>query len=119
MTTTKSPYIYEGTGSAIDDYHKPKEQLTNILQAGRITTNGNWALFDKNNKQHLTLLSQLRTAQWTVNHSRHGEVADLARLSDFLKSDKSPINKPLNKMDPTEVSKIIECFKSIVRKKYK
>ena len=118
MTATK-PYIYEGTGSATDDYFKPKQQLTAVLQGGRAISKSNWALFDKNNKQHLTLLSQLRTAQWTVSHPRHGEVADLARLSEFLKSDKSPVNMPLKDMKPEEVSKIIEAFKGIVKSKYK
>jgi hypothetical protein len=119
MIATKSPYLFEGTGSAVDDYQKPKGQLTTILQGGRSNSKSNWAFFDKNNKQHLTLLSQLRTVQWTIPNDRYGEVADLNRLSDFLKSDKSPVKKPLKDMKPEEVSKIIECFKSMVIKKYK
>jgi hypothetical protein len=111
MTTTR-PYIYEGTGSATEDYFAPN---TNNSKP----PSGDWGIFDKKNKQHLTLLSQLRTVQWTIPHERYGEVADLARLSDFLKSDKSPVKKPLKSMEPHEVSKIIECFKSMVVKKYK
>ena len=118
MTKTK-PYTFEGTGSATEDYFKPKQQLTDIVQGGRGHSKSNWGLFDKKNKQHLTLLSQLRTVQWTVKSDKWGEVADLTRLSEFLKSDKSPVNKPLKIMEPHEVSKIIECFKSMVRKKYK
>jgi hypothetical protein len=113
MTAIKS-YLYEGTGSATEDYFKPKS--TEIQSK---TPSGDWGLFDKKNKQHLTLLSQLRTVQWTIPNERYGEVADLNRLSDFLKSDKSPVKKPLKDMVPHEVSKIIECFKSMVRKKYK
>lgn len=79
----------------------------------------NWGEFDKNNRQHLTLLAYMRTAQWTTPNEKHGEVADISRLSDFLKSDKSPILKPLKKMEPWEVSKIIEAFKGIVKSKYK
>ena len=79
----------------------------------------NWGLFDKANKQHLTLLSQLRTAQWVIPNDKHGEVPDLDRLSHFLKSDKSPVNKPLKQMEPGEVSKIIEALKGIVKSKYK
>lgn len=114
MTVTK-PRIYEGSGSAIDDYHKPKTDNP------KPTTDNskNWGLFDKKNKQHMTLLSQLRTLQWTVKSEKWGEVADLSRLSDFLKSDNSPIKKPLKDMEPGEVSTIIECFKSMVRKMYK
>ncbi|WP_432221281.1 hypothetical protein ACRASX_11175 [Flavobacterium sp. TMP13] len=79
----------------------------------------NWALFDSKNKQHLGVMANLRTLQWTVPNERHGEVADLERLSNFLKSDLSPVKKPLKKMEPWEVSKIIECFKSMITKKYK
>jgi hypothetical protein len=94
-------------------------QQTGDNSPPREAKSDNWALFDKNNKQHLTLLAQLRTVQWVIPNERHGEVADLARLSNFLKSIESPVKKPLNKMEPWEVSKIIECFKSMVRKKYK
>jgi hypothetical protein len=79
----------------------------------------NWGLFDPKNQQHKTLLSLLRQAQWTIPNDKWGEVADLERLSVFLKSDKSPIKKPLKKMDPSEVSKIIQCFKGIVKSTYK
>lgn len=116
MTATKTkPYIYEGTGSAIEDYNKPRTDNS------KLTTDNskNWAAFDKTNRQHMGIMAQLRTLQWTVEHPRHGEVADLNRLSDFLKSDKSPVKKPLKDMSQPELSKIIECLKSMVRKKYK
>lgn len=79
----------------------------------------NWALFDKNNKQHLTILAQLRTAQWIIPSDKYGEVADLDRLSNWLKSDKSPIKKPLKNMEPWELSKIIEAMKGVVKSIYK
>lgn len=88
-------------------------------QTGSEPQEDNWGLFDKNNRQHLTLLAYMRTAQWTTPNGNHGEVADIERLSDWLKSDKSPVNKPLTKMQPWEVSKIIEAFKGIVKSKYK
>ena len=119
MTTTKKPYTYEGQGSAIEDYNAPKKQLQTIVQGGRDHSKSNWGLFDNNNQQHRTILSHMRTAQWTVPNDKWGEVPDINRLSDFLKSDKSPVNKPLKKMEPEEVSKIIEAFKGIVKSKYK
>ena len=88
-------------------------------QTGAEPQEDNWGLFDKDNRQHLTLLAYMRTAQWTTPNGKHGEVADIDRLSDWLKSDKSPIPKPLKKMQPWEVSKIIEAFKGIVKSKYK
>ncbi|RTY64389.1 hypothetical protein [Flavobacterium sp. LB2P53] len=119
MTTTKSPYLFEGQGSAIDDYNAPKKQLQTIVQGGRAHSKNKWGLFDKDNQQHKTILSLLRQAQWVVPNDKWGEVPDISRLSDFLMSDKSPVNKPLKKMEPEEVSKIIEAFKGIVKSKYK
>ncbi len=109
MATT-SPQIYTGEGSAIDNYLSPRPTSSNTE---------NWAIFDKTNTQHKTILSLLRQAQWVVPHPRHGEVADLSRLSTFLKSDKSPVKKPLKSMTPEETSKIIEAIKGIVKSKYK
>jgi hypothetical protein len=114
MTATK-PRVYEGQGSAIDDYNSPKQQLQNVVSA----KSGNYGLFDNNNQQHKTILSLMRQAQWTVPSEKWGEVADLNRLSDFLKSDKSPVNLPLKKMTPKEVSKIIVALEGIVKSKYK
>ena len=119
MTKTKSPYLFEGQGSAIDDYNAPKKQLQTIVQGGRSQGKSNWGLFDKENQQHKTILSLLRQAQWVVKNEKWGEVPDINRLSEFLKSDKSPVNKPLKKMEPLEVSKIIEALKGIVKSKYK
>ena len=107
---TTKPTIYTGEGSGIENYLRPQPQSDNT---------DNWAIFDKNNTQHKTILSLLRQAQWVVSHPRHGEVADLARLSAFLKSNKSPINKPLKAMTLEETSKIIEALKGIIKSKYK
>lgn len=79
----------------------------------------NWAIFDKNNPKHRTVLSLMRQAQWVKPHNRHGEVADLERLDAFLKSNKSPVKKPLNYMQPEELEKIIKAFKGIVKHRYK
>lgn len=119
MKATRSPYLFTGEGSAIDHYNDPTKQLQKIVQGGRSHSKSNWGLFDKNNLQHKTLLSQLRTLQWTIKNDKWGEVADLQRLSDFLKSDRSPVKKPLKNMEPIEVSKIISCFESMVNKSYK
>ena len=100
------------------------EQAQKIIKqqtgsAGKIQTKDNWALFDKNNAQHKAVLSQLRQLQWTIKSEKWGEVADIERLSSFLKSDKSPVQKRLKDMDQKEVSKIIECLKSMLIKRFK
>lgn len=75
----------------------------------------NWAVFDPNNKQHRNIMSLMRQAQWVTTHTKYGEVADMKRLSDFLQSPKSPITKPLQDMEPEELSKIIHALKKIVK----
>lgn len=96
-------------------------QAVQILKAqtGTEPQEDNWGLFDKDNRQHLTLLAYMRTAQWTTQNGKYGEVADIDRLSNWLKTDKSPVKKPLKKMQSWEVSKIIEAFKGIINSKFK
>lgn len=79
----------------------------------------NWALFDKNNPKHNLILSLCRQAQWTTINKNFGEVADLNRLSNFLKSDKSPVQKKLTLMDDTEIEKVIKALSGIVKSRYK
>lgn len=78
----------------------------------------NWGYFDYKNKKHRTILSLMRQAEWVVPNEKHGEVADTKRLSEFLKSSKSPVNKPLKEMSPKELSKIIVAFEGIVNHTY-
>lgn len=108
MEAIKQPLVYSGTGSAIDNYFKPNK-----------TKNDNWAIFSKKNPQHMNILSLARQAQWTIPSKKYGEVADLERISTFLKSDKSPVKKPLKDMEPEELSKVIHAFKGIVKSVFK
>ena len=74
----------------------------------------NWGAFDKENAQHRYILSILRTANIVVKSEKWGEVPDTAGwLNRFLQSPKSPIKKPLKKMSPTEVSKIITALENV------
>ena len=74
----------------------------------------NWGAFDKNNSQHRYILSILRTANIVVKSEKWGEVPDTAGwLNRFLQSPKSPVKKPLKKMSPTEVSKIITALEGV------
>ena len=74
----------------------------------------NWGAFDKENAQHRYILSILRTANIVVKSEKWGEVPDTAGwLNRFLQSPKSPIKKPLKKMSPTEVSKIITALEGV------
>ncbi|MRX70292.1 hypothetical protein SAMN06265349_101704 [Flavobacterium resistens] len=115
----KKAYIYTGSGSAIDDYNKPKTELANIVLGNQTLQENNWGFFDNKNKQHRTILSQLRTLQWITKSKNNSEIPDIKRLSDFLKSENSPVSKPLKKMTVVELSTIISCFDSIINKKFK
>lgn len=114
MTQTKSR-IYEGTGSAIEDYNNPKQQLQTILQGGRGYGKSNWGYFDTNNSQHKRIQANLRAANIVVDNEKWGEVGDmLGWFNRFLKSDKSPVKKPLKDMTSQEVSKIIKALDGVV-----
>lgn len=90
------------------------EQAKKLI--GNLTTY--WAYFNKDDQQHKYILSLLRQIGWTKASDRYGIVADMDRLSVFLKSNKSPVPKPLQKMNPEETTKIINCLESMLGKKY-
>lgn len=108
MTATKS-YVYEGTGSAVDNYINPSKNQQPQSDSK------NWGLFDKNNAQHKRIQSNLRAANIVIKSEKWGEVADmLGWFNRFLKSDKSPVKKPLKTMTANEVSKIIKALDGVV-----
>jgi hypothetical protein len=98
----------------------PVETLpVETLHCNVSTNNENYALFDKNNPRHKLILSLCRQANWTVKNEKYGEVADLQRLDSWLKSERSPVNKPLKKMDAKEIERIIGALSGIIKKLYK
>ncbi|OOV12594.1 hypothetical protein [Flavobacterium sp. LM4] len=72
-----------------------------------------WSKFDKKNAQHMSILAILRIAQWTKKVNGK-EVADLDVLDHFLKT-KSPVKKPLKKMNYEETSKVIHALNQSVK----
>lgn len=92
-------------------------QAVRILRAqtGTEPQADNWGLFDNDNSQHRRIQANLRTADIVVKNERHGEVGDmLGWFNRFLKSNKSPVKKPLKSMSPLEVSKIIRALDGVV-----
>lgn len=74
----------------------------------------NWAFFDYKKASHRNILSLCIQNNWQVWNNKKGDyVADLFRLSEWLKSVKSPVKKPLNKMTSKEVSKIIVALENM------
>ena len=99
-------------------------QAVKILrqQTGYLPLEGSeeaWSAFDKTNPKHKLILSLCRQANWTVSNAKYGEVADLNRLDNWLKSDKAPVNKPLKKQDQKEIQKTIAALGEIVKSIYK
>jgi hypothetical protein len=96
-----------------------QEQAVKIIrqQTGDVKpeVSENWGLFDKDNSQHKRIQANLRAANIVVQNGKWGEVADMQGwFNRFLKSDKSPVNKPLKKMTQLEVSKIIRALDGVV-----
>lgn len=111
-----------------------KQELVHQFSKGRTTTSTeltqteaqalidslqvHWARFRKNNRQHMYIVSLLRQMGWTQTSDRYGIIADMDRLSDFLKSKRSPIRKPLQQMTTEETTTLINCLESMLGKKF-
>ncbi|MBB4117888.1 hypothetical protein GGR32_000160 [Mesonia hippocampi] len=113
---TEALHVRHITGC--DDKTEAKELTASQAKQLIASLTTHWAYFDKNNQQHSYILSLLRQIGWTKSSERYGIIADMDRLSDFLKSKKSPVPKPLQNMDSTELSTLINCLESILGKKY-
>lgn len=115
MTTTKrQPIAYSGEGSAIANYMSAAPVETPKVE--------NWGAFTAKKPdpaKRKKLFSLLHQAKWTIDNLKYGKVPDLERLSDFLKSEKSPVNKKLVDMDTNDMKKIIGAFNGIVLSKFK
>lgn len=93
-------------------------KLINRL-GGKPAVDYDWAHFDKFNSQHAYLLSLCIQAGWSISHPKYGYVANLKRLSDWLKSERCPVRKPLKTMTKQETSKVIFALEKIIKTKYK
>lgn len=96
------------TTTSLELTEKESNHLIHALQ--------NWGNFNSGNTQHRYILSLCIQKGWSKHHQKYGQVADLKRLSDFLKSKRSPVRKPLLQMNKTECSKIINCLESMTVK---
>ncbi len=89
------------------------EELIYFLNTGKKNA-ANWAFFDKHKfiTQRKYLFSLLHQANWVNLETRH---VDLERLSNFIKSAKSPVQKPLKQWESEDWSKMIFVFEKIVK----
>ncbi len=79
-----------------------------------------WAYFDAKKAQHRYILSLLLQLGWAhYNQAQKRHIADLYRFSEWLKSNKSPVQMPLKKMNAKQCSTIISALENITVKKHK
>lgn len=91
--------------------------LIYFFNTGKSPDNSSWAIFDKNNTKHRRILAICHTLGWVQEDKPH--FVDLHRLGGWLKSNRSPVQKPLKQMTSPELSKIIKALESITQKQYK
>lgn len=114
---TEALHVQQATG----DKNKTTAKDLTIPQAKALidSLTTNWAVFEKGNKKHSYILSLMRQLEWTKPHERYGNVADMSKLSSFLKSKRSPVVKPLQDMNAEETSKVIVALENIVKWNFK
>lgn len=93
------------------------DELIYYLRTGILPTNRSWGFFNLKDGQHRALISRCHTLGWVDAEKRH--IVDINRLGGWLKSKRSPVQKPLKKMTATEVSKVIAALDSMIKKQYK
>lgn len=79
---------------------------------------GNWGVFDKTNRKHTYILS-LCFQLGMVKEVKGRDVADIVALGQWLKSNRSPVQKPLKQMNALELSKVIGAMEKMVQKRWK
>lgn len=114
----KESIIVEFTG---DVNKKSTKDLTfyqaNLLieRFGGKPVHDKWAGFDFQKESHRKILSLLQQAGWVrydKNLKRH--VADMPRFAQWLKGNKSPVQKPLKTQTSQEVSKTIIALTGVL-----
>ncbi|MHC5309115.1 hypothetical protein ACYSNM_03390 [Myroides sp. LJL116] len=84
----------------------------------KANADNSWGYFDNNNSKHKYILSLLRQLGM-VTEVKGRDVADINKLGQWLKSDRSPVQKPLKKMNQLELSRVISALEKMVQKKWK
>lgn len=104
--------------SSIKDLNQLQaSELIHFFNTGKPIDHSSWAFFDKRNYQHRNVLSICHSLGWV--NEENPQFVDLHRLGGWLKSDRSPVKKPLKEMSKAEVSKIIFALQNIVNCKFK
>ena len=110
--------VYTGNSQKTSVKDLSFDQANDLIRrlGGRPFSEDNWGLFDKTDPQHRQVLSLLYQIGWTTHHYFHGTVPDTRHLSNWLKSKRSPVRKPLMQMTTKELSKVISALEMINKK---
>lgn len=93
------------------------DDLITYFKTGRVRDNTAYALFNKDNKKHLKILSLAKELDWIDPKT---DYADLNRLGGWLKSIRCPVQgKRLKEMSYPELSKVIKALENMVQFKWK
>ena len=93
------------------------DELIYFFNTGKSIDHSSWAMFDRNNSQHKTVLSLCHQLGWVQEEKP--QFVDLHRLGGWLKSDRSPVKSPLKDMGKQELSKIIFALQNILKTNFK
>lgn len=93
------------------------DELIYFFNTGKSMDHSSWAMFDRNNSQHKTVLSLCHQLGWVQENNP--QFVDLQRLGGWLKSDRSPVKSPLKDMSKAELSKIIFALQNILKTNFK
>lgn len=92
------------------------DDLIHFFNTGKEPDNSSWGRFDNHNSKHKAVLSRCHTLGWIDEETGF---VDLHRLGGWLKSNRSPVPKPLREMESFEISKIIKALDNMIGDKYK
>ncbi len=111
-----SAFLKREVSTTKDLTYVEADELIDYLTTGEYKKS-NWGHFDKDKfpSERKLLWSYLHQCDWTVENATYGYVPDTERLSNFLKSNKSPVNKSLKKFDKEDWEKILYVFQMIAK----
>jgi len=118
----KAAFVVQQTCS---EFKKSTSDLTHaqanniIVQlGGKPLLYDNWAYFDKAKASHRNIISLAIQYGYSVPSERYGEIADLGRLSEWLKHQ-APVKERMLSMSPKQISKTISALENMVAQKFK
>ncbi|SZD72767.1 Uncharacterised protein [Candidatus Ornithobacterium hominis] len=111
-----SEFTGEQINSTKDLTERQAYEAIRFLNTGKNPNNSFYALFDKENTQHTTILSLAHQLGWVQENKPH--LVDLKTLGTWIISSKCPVQKPINQMNSKELSKVIFALQQVFEWKY-